>query len=85
MLFHEMRKFLQLFPEKFIEMQRHGSLFEKLQRFVQMDDFSCFLTKKGHSRQLIPEKLMEMQRHGSLFEKLKSFCQIHDLSCFLIN
>ena len=29
--FSEMRHFLQLFPEKLIEMQRHGSLFEKLQ------------------------------------------------------
>ena len=44
-LFHEMSHFLQLFPEKFIEMQRHGSLFEKLQSFGQIDDFSCFFTK----------------------------------------
>ena len=43
--FHEMRHFLQLFPEKLMEMQRHGSLLKKLQRFGQMDDFSCFFTK----------------------------------------
>ena len=46
-LFHEIRQFLQLFPEKFIEMQRHGSLFEKLQSFDQIDDFSRFFTKWG--------------------------------------
>ena len=46
-LFHEMRHFLQLFSEKFIEMQRHGSLFQKLQSFDQIDDFSCFFTKWG--------------------------------------
>ena len=46
-LFHEMTHFLQLFPEKFIEMQRHGSLFEKLQSFGQIDDFSFFFTKWG--------------------------------------
>ena len=46
-LFHEMRHFLQLFPEKYIEMQRHGSLFEKLQSFGQIDDFSCSFTKWG--------------------------------------
>ena len=45
MLFHEMKDFLQLFPEKLIEMQRHGSLFEKLQSFGQIDEFSCFFTK----------------------------------------
>ena len=45
-LFHEMRHFLQLFPEKFIEMQRYGTLFEKLQSFGEIDGFSnklpCF-------------------------------------------
>ena len=46
-LFHEMRPLLQLFPEKFIEMQRHRSLFEKLQRFCQMEDFLCLFTKYG--------------------------------------
>ena len=45
MLFHEMKDFLQLFPEKLIEMQRHGSLLEELQRFGQIDEFSCFFTK----------------------------------------
>ena len=44
-LFHEMRHFLQLFPEKLIEMQWHGSLFEKLHSFCQIDEFSCFSTK----------------------------------------
>ena len=43
-LFDEMRHFLQLFPEKFIEMQRHGSLLEKLQSFGEIDDFLCFFT-----------------------------------------
>ena len=45
--FHEMRHFLQLFPEKFIEMQRHGGLFEKLQCFGQIDGLSCSFTKWG--------------------------------------
>ena len=44
MLFHEVRHFLQLFPEKLIEMQRHGSLFEKLHSFGKIDEFSCFFT-----------------------------------------
>ena len=52
-LFHEMTHFLQLFPEKFIEMQRHGSLFEKLQSFDQIDDFSCFFTNWGTSCNLL--------------------------------
>ena len=39
MLFHEMRHFLQLFPEKFIETQRYGTLFEKLESFGQIDGF----------------------------------------------
>ena len=30
-------------------MQRHGSLFQKLQSFDQIDDFSCFFTKWGTS------------------------------------
>ena len=42
-----MRHFLQLPAEKFMKMPRHGSLLEKLQRFGQMDDFSCFFTKWG--------------------------------------
>ena len=46
-LSHEMKNFLKVFPEKFIEMQRHGSLFEKLQRFGQMDEFWLFFTKWG--------------------------------------
>ena len=45
--FHEMRNFSQLFSETFIEMESHGSLFEKLQSFDQMDDFSCFFTNWG--------------------------------------
>ena len=44
---HEMRHFLRLFSEKFIEMQRHGSLLEKLESFGQIDGFSCFFTKWG--------------------------------------
>ena len=43
-LFDEMRHFLQLFPEKFIEMQRHGSLLEKLQSFGEIDEFLFFFT-----------------------------------------
>ena len=39
-----MRQFLQLFAEKFIEIRRHGSLFEKLESFGQIDDFSRFFT-----------------------------------------
>ena len=42
MLFQEMREFLQLFPERLMEMQRHGSLFENLQSFGQIDHFSQF-------------------------------------------
>ena len=41
-LFHDMRHFLQLFSEKFIEMQRHGSLFQKLQSFDQILIFRAF-------------------------------------------
>ena len=44
---HEMKDFLQLFSEKLIEMQRDGSLLEKLQSFGQIDDFSRFFTKWG--------------------------------------
>ena len=36
---------MELSPKKFIEMQIHGSLFEKLHSFGQMDEFSCFFTK----------------------------------------
>ena len=42
--FHEMRHFLQLFAEKFIETPRHGTLFEKLASFGKIDDLSCFFT-----------------------------------------
>ena len=46
-LFYEMRHFLHFFPEKLIEMQRHGSLFDKLQSFGQIDDFWFFFTKSS--------------------------------------
>ena len=65
-----MRHFLQLFPEKLIEMQSHGSLLEQLQSFGQIDDFSCFLTKLSHFLQPLAEKLIETPKHGSLFEKV---------------
>ena len=56
---------------------------EKLQSFGQIDDFSCFFTKRGTFCFLFPEKFIEMPKHGSLFEKLQSFGQIDDFSCFL--
>ena len=44
-VFAKIGSFLQLFPDKFIEKQRHDSLFGKLQRFDEMDDFPCFFKK----------------------------------------
>ena len=83
-LFHEMRHFLQLFPEKFIEMQRHGSLFEKLQRFGQMDDFSCFFTKWGTfcKKWFISWKSTKTHGFGQnlqLFEKTTMFWRLDAL------
>ena len=78
-LFHEMRHFLQLFPEKFIEMQSDGSLFEKLQSFGQMDYFSCFFRNWGtfcNLLQLYAENFIETPN----FEKLQVF-KIDDFSC----
>ena len=39
MLFHEMRKFLQLFAEKCIETSKHGSFLEKLQVLTKSMSF----------------------------------------------
>ena len=79
-----MRHFLELFPEKFIEMQRHGSLLEKLKVLAKWMGFRAF-SEMRHFLQVFPEKFIEMQRHGSLFEKLQSFGQIDDFSCFFTN
>ena len=73
-----MSGFLQLFAVLFIEMPKHGSLFERLQVLAKSTNFRAF------SRNEAPfaEKFIEMQRHDSLFQKLQSFDQIDDLSCF---
>ena len=42
MLFHEMRQFLQVFAEKFIETPKHNSLFEKLQVLTKSMIFRAF-------------------------------------------
>ena len=42
MLFHETGHFLHFFPEKFIEMPKHGSLFEKLQVLAKSMIFRAF-------------------------------------------
>ena len=47
MLFHETGHFLHFFPEKFIEMPKHGSLFEKLQVLAKSMIFRVFITKRG--------------------------------------
>ena len=71
-----MRHFLQVFPEKFIEMQRHGSLLKKLQSFGKIDDFSSFLVRKdenpklSHFLQPLADKFIETPKHGSFFEKV---------------
>ena len=62
MLFHELRHFLQLFPEKLIEMQRHGSWFKKLQSFCQIDDFSCFFTNLATFCNLLLETSSKHQK-----------------------
>ena len=62
-----MRHCLHIFPENFIEMPKHGSLLEKLQSFGQIDDFSCFLTKRG----TFFFKLHRNAKHGRFFEKLQ--------------
>ena len=42
MLFHETGHFFNFFPEKFIEMPKHGSLFEKLQVLAKSMIFRAF-------------------------------------------
>ena len=42
MLFHETGHFLHFFPEKFIEMPKHGNLFEKLQVLAKSMIFRAF-------------------------------------------
>ena len=83
-LFHEMRPFLQLFPEKFIEMQRHGSLFEKLQSFGQIDVFSCFFTKWAAFCNLLLKSSSKHQNMVLCSKKLHSFGQIDEFSCFFM-
>ena len=68
-LFHEMRHFLQLFPEKFIEIKRHGSLLEKLQCFGEIDDFFVLFHELSNFLEPLAEKFIETPKHGSLFEK----------------
>ena len=47
MLFRELRHFLQLFAEKFTQTLQDRGLLEKVARFGQMDDSSCFFPKWG--------------------------------------
>ena len=42
MLFHEMRQFLQLFAEKYMETSKHGSFLEKLQVLTESTSFRAF-------------------------------------------
>ena len=77
-----MRNFLQLFPEKLIEMQRHGSLFEKLQSFGQIDHFSCFFTNWATSCNLLLKGSLRNQNMVVCSEKFYSFSQIDCFSCF---
>ena len=81
-LFHEMRHFLQVFPEKFIEMQRHGSLFKKLQSFGQIDDFSSFLTNWATFCNLWLKSSSKHQNMVVCSKQLHSFCQIDEFSWF---
>ena len=82
MLFHQMRHFLQLFPEKLIEMQGHGSFLEKLQRFGQIDDSSCFFTNWANFCNVLLKSSSKHQNMVVCFEKCHSFCQIDEFSCF---
>ena len=79
--FHEMRHFLQLFPEKLMEMQRHGILFEKLQSFCQIDNFSCFFTNWAAFCNLLLKGSSKHQNMVVCYKKLHSFGQIHEFSC----
>ena len=80
--FHEMRHFFQLVPKKLIKMQRHGSLFEKLQSFGQMDDFSCFFTNWATFCNVLLKGSSKHQNMVVCKKKLHSFCQIDEFSCF---
>ena len=82
-LFHEMRHFLQLFPKKLIKMQRHSSLFEKLQSFGQIDDVSCFLTNWATFCNLLLKGSSEDQNMVVCSKKDHTFGQIHEFLCFL--
>ena len=73
-----MSSFLQLFAAMFIQMPKHGSLFERLQVLAKSMIFRAFSQNEAR----FAEKFIEMQRHGSLFQKLQSFDQIDDFSCF---
>ena len=77
-----MRHFLQLFPQKFIEMQSHGSFLEKLHSFGQMDDFSCFFTNWAIFCNLLLKSSSKHQNMVVCAKKLHSFCQIDEFSCF---
>ena len=81
-IFHEMRHFLQLFPEKFIQMQRHGSLFKKLQNFGQIDDFSSFLTNWATFCNLWLRSSLKTQNMVVCSKRSHSFSQIDEFSCF---
>ena len=72
-----MSSFLQLFASTFIEMPKHGSLFERLEVLAKSMIFRVFSGNEA----LFPEKSIEMERHGSLFQNLQSFDQIDDFSC----
>ena len=79
---HEMRHFLQLFSGKFIEMQRHGSLLEKLQRVGHIDDFSCFFTNWSTFCNLLLKSSSKHQNMVVCYKKCHSFGQIDEFSCF---
>ena len=81
MLFHEMNYFFQPFPQKFIEMQKHGSLFEKLQVLTKSMIFRAFL----RNELLFPTFSLKVNRNAKTWQfvrKVASFDQIHDFSCF---
>ena len=81
-LFHEIRNFLQLFPEKLIEMQRHGSLLEKLESFSQIDDFLCFFTNWATFCNLLLKSSSKNKNMVVCSKKVHSFGQIDEFSCF---
>ena len=79
--FHEMRHFLLLFSEKFMQMPKHRSFFEKLRVFVNSIIFLVFSRNEARFATFC-SKVRQNAETWWFVRKVPRSCQIDEFSCF---